>query len=131
MNRCMTTCLIVVLISFNAAALESQNKVPQQYCVEGSVAQNMVNGSVTLDGKGEALIVLPRDFDAVNNPRYFLTPVGAAMPNLHVMQKIHDNRFWIAGGAAAGEVSWMIIAESNDPEVAGQDAGADMDASKK
>ena len=116
MNRCMVMCLFLVVFALNAAAVDSQNKVPQHYCVEGPVAQNMYSGSVTLDGKGEAMVAMPSYFDALNtNPQYVLTPIGASMPNLHVMQKIHDNRFWIAGGAPAGEVSWMVVAQRNDP----------------
>jgi hypothetical protein len=116
MNRCIIMCLVLVVFALNAAAVDSQNKVPQHYCVEGAVAQNVYSGSVTLDGKGEAMVALPPYFDALNtNPQYVLTAVGAAMPNLHVMQKIHDNRFWIAGGSPAGEVSWMVIAQRNDP----------------
>ena len=116
MNRCMVMCFFLAVFALNAGAGDSQKKVPQHYYVEGPVVQNMYNGSVTLDGKGEAMVALPPYFDALNaNAQYVLTAIGAAMPNLHVMQKIHNNRFWIAGGAPAGEVSWMIIAQRNDP----------------
>ena len=113
MNRCMAMCLILVLFALNAVAVDSQS----------TVAQNMYTGSVTLDGKGQAVVYLPKDFEALNtNPQYVLTAVGNAMPNLHVLQKIHDNCFWIAGGAPAGEVSWMVIAQRKEPAVANADA---------
>ena len=116
MNRRTVIFTVLVLFALNAAAVDSQDKAAQNYCVEGPVAQNLYCGSVTLDGKGEAMIAMPPYFDALNtDARYILTPIGAAMPNLHVMQKIHDNRFWITGGSPAGEVSWMVIAQRKDP----------------
>jgi len=116
MSHRVVMCLILMVFALNAVGVDSQNKVPQHYGVTGPIAQNVYNGSVTLDGKGEAMIALPLYFEALNtNPQYVLTPIGAAMPNLHVMQKIHENRFWIAGGSPAGEVSWMVIAQRNDP----------------
>jgi hypothetical protein len=116
MNRCMVLCLALAVFALNASAADSENKVPQYYSVEGPVAQNLYSGTVTLDAKGETMVQLPPDFEKLNiNPQYVLTAVGASMPNLHVMQKIHDNRFWIAGGAPAGEVSWMIIAQRKEP----------------
>ena len=111
----LCACIAVcgVLVTGTPAATNTSTRY---FGIEGPVAQNLYSGTVTLDGKGEAMVALPPDFDASNvNPQYVLTPVGAAMPNLHVMQKIHDNRFWIAGGAPAGEVSWMVVAQRNDP----------------
>ena len=36
------------------------------------------------------------------------------MPDLHVGQRIHDNKFLIAGGKAGMEVSWEVKALRND-----------------
>ena len=71
---------------------------------------------------GEATIELPAYFSAINrDPRYSLTPIGAAMPNLHVTQTIDPGVeravFRIAGGVAGKQVSWEVKAIRNDPYV--------------
>ena len=62
-----------------------------------------------------------------NRPMLLRTHTSPTQPR--VMEKIHDNRFWIAGGAPAGEVSWMIIAQRNDKAAAAEDTGVNADAS--
>jgi hypothetical protein len=85
------------------------------FCAEGPEPMNAYSGVVTLDARGEAWVQLPDYFEAINrDPRYTLTPIGAAMPNLHVAVKIQNNRFKIAGGAPGKEVSWRIEAVRND-----------------
>jgi hypothetical protein len=85
------------------------------FCTEGPEPMNAYSGVVTLDARGEAWVQLPDYFEAINrDPRYTLTPIGAAMPNLHVAVKIQNNRFKIAGGAPGKEVSWRIEAVRND-----------------
>jgi hypothetical protein len=85
------------------------------FCAEGPEPMNAYSGVVSLDSRGEAWVQLPDYFEAINrDPRYTLTPIGAAMPNLHVAVKIQNNRFKIAGGAPGKEVSWRIEAVRND-----------------
>jgi hypothetical protein len=85
------------------------------FCTEGPEPMNAYSGVVTLDARGEAWVQLPDYFEAINrDPRYTLTPIGAAMPNLHVAVKIQNNRFKIAGGAPGKEVSWEVKAIRND-----------------
>jgi hypothetical protein len=60
-------------------------------------------------------VQLPDYFEAINrDPRYTLTPIGAAMPNLHVAVEIQGNRFKIAGGVPGKKVSWEVKAIRND-----------------
>ncbi len=84
-------------------------------CTEAPEPLNAYSGVVMLDARGEAWVQLPDYFEAINrDPRYTLTPIGAAMPNLHIAVKIQNNRFKIAGGAPGKEVSWRVEAVRND-----------------
>ncbi len=59
---------------------------------------NVYNGNATLDGRGEAVVMLPAYFEALNKDfRYQLTPLGAPGPNLYIAQEIRGNRFVITG----------------------------------
>lgn len=99
--------------------LDPANKYLYHYSAEGPVPQNVYNGVVRLDEAGEAVVTLPDYFAAINkDPRYALTPIGAAMPMLHIAEEIdpesRSSRFRIAGGAAGAKVSWEIKAARND-----------------
>ncbi len=79
---------------------DPENMYLLHYCHEGPEPQNVYNGVVSLDAAGQAWVELPEYFDAINrDPRYLLTPIGAAMPNLHIAEEIEDGVFLIAGGA--------------------------------
>jgi hypothetical protein len=85
------------------------------FCTECPEPMNAYSGVVTLDARGEAWVQLPDYFEAINrDPRYTLTPIGAAMPNLHVAVEIQGNRFKIAGGVPGKKVSWEVKAIRND-----------------
>jgi hypothetical protein len=85
------------------------------FCTEGPEPMNAYSGVVTLDARGEAWVQLPDYFEAINrDPRYTLTPIGAAMPNLHVAVEIQGNRFKIVGGVPGKKVSWEVKAIRND-----------------
>jgi len=85
------------------------------FCTEGPEPMNAYSGVVSLDSRGEAWVQLPDYFEAINrDPRYTLTPIGAAMPNLHVAVEIQGNRFKIAGGVPGKKVSWEVKAIRND-----------------
>ena len=76
---------------------------------------NVYNGNIMLDAQGEAWVVLPEWFEALNRDfRYQLTPIGAPGPNLYVAQEVVGNRFKIAGGAAGGRVSWQVTGVRQD-----------------
>jgi hypothetical protein len=96
--------------------LDPQNWSLYHSCTEGPEPYNVYRGMVKLDARGEGWVELPNYFEAINaNPSYQLTPVGAAMPSLHVAVKITRNRFRVAGGVAGREVSWQVMGTRNDP----------------
>ncbi len=108
------------------------NKYLLHYCIESPEVLNAYSGNATLDGAGEATVPLPKYFALVNrDPRYTLTPIGAAMPLLHVAdevsaealaagevaepgQELPPCSFRIAGGVPGGRVSWRVEAVRND-----------------
>jgi hypothetical protein len=68
-----------------------------------------------LDDLGEAWVMLPEYFEALNSDyRYQLTAIGAPGPNLYIAEKILDNRFKIAGGQPCMEVSWQVTGIRQD-----------------
>ncbi|HEV8486539.1 MAG TPA: hypothetical protein VGV87_23540 [Blastocatellia bacterium] len=96
--------------------LDPENKYLYHAAIESSEVLNFYSGNVQLNEKGEAVVRMPDWFQALNRDfRYSLTPLGAAMPGLHVAEKISENVFKIAGGAANSEVSWQVIGIRSDP----------------
>lgn len=82
--------------------------------VESPDMKNIYDGVATLDGDGTAVVVMPDWFDALNKDfRYQLTCIGEHAP-VYVAEKIHENRFRIAGGYAGMEVSWQVTGTRND-----------------
>jgi len=96
--------------------LDPANKYLNHYSIESPEVLNMYRGSIVLDGNGEATIMMPTYFDAINtNFSYQLTAVGAAMPNLFVETELTTGgQFKISGGVANKKVSWVVYAERND-----------------
>jgi len=83
--------------------------------VDSPDIMNIYNGTIVLDGCGEAVVTLPAWFEALNRDfRYQLTAIGAPAPNLHIAEEVVDNRFPIAGGGAALKVSWQITGIRHD-----------------
>lgn len=84
-------------------------------CVESNERLNVYTGTVTTDVKGEATVELPTYFGALNRDvRYQLTPLGAAMPDLHVDTEVANGRFVIAGAEPRGKVSWQVSGARHD-----------------
>jgi hypothetical protein len=95
--------------------LDPANQYLSHSFVESPDMKNIYDGVALLDARGAATVTLPDWFGALNRDfRYQLTPVGAAMPNLHVAQKIQDNTFRIAGGEPGLEVSWQVTGIRQD-----------------
>ena len=95
--------------------LDPANKTLKHYCAESPEVLNIYRGNIILDENGEAKVVLPDYFSKINtNFSYYLTPIGAAAPNLHVKQEVEGNAFVVSGGKANLKVSWVIYAERND-----------------
>ncbi len=96
--------------------LDPANKYLLHSFVESPDMMNVYNGNVVLDGAGEAWIELPDWFEALNRDfRYQITPLGGPAPDLHVAEKITENRFRIAGGEPGLEVSWQVTGIRRDP----------------
>src|SRR5262245_52519986 len=71
--------------------LDPENKYLIHYCAESPEPINTYSGKIALDDQGQATVELPQYFAALNkDPRYALTAIGAAMPNLHVAEEIDD-----------------------------------------
>jgi hypothetical protein len=95
--------------------LDPENKYLYHSFVESPDMKNIYDGVVTLDSNGEAVIEMPEWFQALNGDfRYLLTSIGGAMPDLHVAEKVRENRFKIAGGRAGMEVSWQVTGIRRD-----------------
>lgn len=102
------------------------------YSMEGPEVLNCYSGKVQLDSNGEIDIEMPEYFAKINrDPRYTLTAVGSAMPNLHIAKEISEAVllyattipagqaappcvFRISGGTPNGTVSWRIEGVRND-----------------
>lgn len=98
--------------------LDPANRYLQHYTTEGPEPLNSYSGTAVLDDAGEARVLLPDYFEAVNRDfRYQLTAIGAAMPNLHIAAEIEKNEFLIAGGEPGMKVSWEVKGVRNDPYV--------------
>lgn len=96
--------------------LDPANKYLSHSFVESPDMKNIYDGTVALDGRGEAWIALPSYFEALNRDfRYQLTAIGGAAPNLHVAQEISGNKFKIAGGPPQAKVSWQVTGIRHDP----------------
>jgi len=96
--------------------LDPKNKYLYHTSVESSEMMNIYTGNAILDNSGEAVISLPKWFEALNADfRYQLTAIGAAAPNLHIAQEIAQNQFSIAGGAPGMKVSWQVTGVRHDP----------------
>jgi len=94
--------------------LDPENKFLIHSSVESNEVLNMYRGNVVIDSNGEASVVLPEYFEAINRDfSYHLTPIGDYAP-LFVKTKINDNKFNIGGGVPGMEVSWTVYAERND-----------------
>ncbi len=125
---------------------DPENKYLLHYCTESPEALNFYSGKVTLDSDGRATVRMPDYFASINkDPRYTLTPMGAAMPMLHIDQEIDEAAlttgnaiepgepipacsFTIAGGAPNARVSWRVEALRNDRYI--QRRGAPVETDK-
>lgn len=86
--------------------------------VESPDVKNIYNGTIKLDGSGDAVVLLPDYFDALNkDARYQLKPIGQSMPNLYVKKQEADNQFTIGGGVPGGSVSWQVTGIRHDPYI--------------
>jgi hypothetical protein len=95
--------------------LDPANKYLRHAAVESAEMKNVYDGVAVLDAAGEASVLLPNWFEALNRDfRYQLTSLGAASPELHIAHEICENRFKIAGGKPGGKVSWQVTGIRQD-----------------
>jgi hypothetical protein len=98
--------------------LDPANKYLAHTVIESPELKTMYDGAATLDGRGEAWVLLPDWFDALNRDcRYQLTSIGGPAPNLYIAQEVSGNRFKIAGGKPGGKVSWQVTGVRHDAYV--------------
>jgi len=95
--------------------LDPENKYLYHSFVESPDMKDVYDGVIRLDAKGEANVVLPEWFEALNGDfRYQLTAVGKPSPNLYVADEIADHHFRIAGGTPGAKVSWQVTGIRHD-----------------
>jgi hypothetical protein len=95
--------------------LDPKNKYLSHTSVESSEMMNIYTGNAILDNSGEAVVSLPKWFEALNaDVRYQLTAIGAPAPNLHIAQEVAHHQFSIAGGAPGMKVSWQVTGVRHD-----------------
>ena len=94
--------------------LDPENKYLQHSFIESPDMMNVYNGNVVLDKGGEASILLPKYFEALNcDFRYQLTCIGGFAP-VYIAEEISNNQFRIAGGKEGMKVSWQITGIRQD-----------------
>ena len=95
--------------------LDPLNKNLSHNAVESPDYVTYYHGTVQLDHNGEAIVLLPDYFEALNKDyHYQLTCVGG-YAQVYVAEEIENNRFKIAGGHEGLKVSWQVSAVRNDP----------------
>ena len=95
--------------------LDPAHKYLYHSFVESPDMMNIYNGNVTLDQNGEAVVTMPRWFNALNREfRYQLTAIGAPGPNLYIAEEVKGNHFKIAGGTSSMKVSWQVTGIRKD-----------------
>jgi hypothetical protein len=95
------------------------NKFLKHFAIESNEVLNLYRGTIQLNAVGEATVVLPHYFDAINtNITYQLTAIGSAAPNVFVKSEVANHQFTIAGGQPNQKISWQITAERNDKYMA-------------
>jgi hypothetical protein len=94
--------------------LDPANKYLLHSFVESDEMKNVYDGVVRLDRRGEAVVTLPKWFEALNHEfRYQLTCIGEHAP-VYIAEEVHDNQFRIAGGYEGMKVSWQLTGVRHD-----------------
>ncbi len=95
--------------------LDPERKYLSHSFVESPDMMNVYNGNVVTDGKGLAVVRLPRYFGALNRDfRYQLTVIGT-MANAVIDREIANNRFRIRSNTPEVKVSWQVTGIRKDP----------------
>ncbi len=94
--------------------LDPANKYLQHSFVESPDMLNVYNGNITTDANGDATVVLPDYFEALNRDfRYQLTVIGQFAQAI-VQDEIMGNRFTIKTDKPNVKVSWQVTGIRQD-----------------
>jgi hypothetical protein len=95
--------------------LDPENKYLSHSFVESPDMKNIYDGVTRLDASGEATVVLPEYFEALNQDfRYQLTSIGKPSPGIYIAEEIHNHQFKVSGGAPGAKVSWQVTGTRHD-----------------
>jgi hypothetical protein len=95
--------------------LDPENRYLLHAAIESSEVLNVYSGNVVTDASGDAVVVLPEWFEAVNSDfRYQVTVIGSFAQAI-VAREIKDNRFVIKSSAPQVKVSWQVTGVRSDP----------------
>jgi hypothetical protein len=108
---------------------DPENKHLYHCFVESPEMLNTYRSRVTLDDMGSAKVALPSYFaSACENPDYQLTPMGGAMPDLHVASE-GPGEFVISGGLPGKTVCWTVVAARADVWAKANHPGVEIEKS--
>jgi hypothetical protein len=94
--------------------LDPANKYLTHSSVESPDVMNIYNGNITTDKEGNATVVLPDYFEALNRDfRYQLTVIGK-FAQAAVVGEIKDNRFNVKTDQPNVKVSWQVTGIRHD-----------------
>ena len=94
--------------------LDPENKYLSHSSVESPDVMNIYNGNITTDTQGNATVVLPDYFEALNRDfRYQLTVIGKRA-QATVASEIENNRFTISTDLPYVKVSWQVTGVRQD-----------------
>jgi hypothetical protein len=94
--------------------LDPANKYLSHSSVESPDMMNIYNGNTVTDADGNAAVVLPDYFEALNGDfRYQLTVIGT-LAQAAVANEIENNRFTIKTNEAHVKVSWQVTGIRQD-----------------
>lgn len=94
--------------------LDPANKYLVHSCVESDQMMNIYNGNVTTDANGDATVVLPNWFQALNKDfRYQLTVIGQFAQAI-IAREIENSRFTIKTDKPRVKVSWQVTGVRQD-----------------
>src|SRR5437867_12632895 len=96
--------------------LDPANQYLYHSFVESPDMLNIYNGNVTTDAQGDATVVLPDWFEALNRDfRYQLTVLGKQWAQARVEEEIQHNQFRIKTDKPNVKVSWQVTGIRHDP----------------
>ncbi|PKA83380.1 hypothetical protein ATE92_1532 [Ulvibacter sp. MAR_2010_11] len=94
--------------------LDPTNKYLYHSFVESPDMMNIYNGNVTTDENGEAVVIMPDYFSALNiDFRYQLTTIGS-FSKVMIAEEISGNTFVIKSEEPNVKISWQVTGVRND-----------------